>query len=467
MGPNVPERIRCKTRSIGVTMKRALASVLVLLLAACGGGGAGTSGSVAQPPGAQPPPPPPTQAGAFADTTGRVGLFQEFDRFMTPDQIQSDAPRYDAVWASSQPQQWASHHPGMVVSHYFIPQEDRSILSQHGLDWWQANHPDWILYACDANDTPTHDFAYWAGVDRADVPLDFHNPDVIDYQVRQLNGANAIASGANSLSIDQVVFQNAMVGGNPNFGQTVKSGEYACGVWKNGTFVRRYSGVNDPAWTADMVAFVKAARQIVNTDPTLAPHHLKILINHPLTSPTNATEQALFDSVDAIINERGYSDYARYQTPADANVFRPTTDYLLYAQSRGIAVFTINYFNTTEVSPQQREYIVAAYFMANQGREYLFITPTTTGAGYEHNYPEYEAKLGTPCGAYYGGPYIYYRKFSNGLVVLNSGSLPAASQRANLPSNHAYTDVDGRKVTNPLNVASNDGYVLLTTNGCS
>jgi hypothetical protein len=444
-------------------MKRALAFVFVLTLAACGGSGGGGTGSVVQQPPTGPPAPP--APATFADTTGRVGLLQVFDRFMTPEQIHNDAPRYDAVWGASQASPWLSRHPGMLVSRYFIPQEDRSLLSGHDLNWWQTNHPDWILYACEANGTPTHDFSYWAGVDRPDVPLDFHNPAVIDYQVRQLNGASAIANGHNALAIDQIVFQDAMVGGNPNFGQSVKTGEYACGIWQNGTFVRRYTGVNDPAWTADMVAFVKAARRIVDTDPTLAPYHLKIVINHPLTSINNANEQALFENVDGILDERGYADFGRYRSSADANLFRRTTDYLLYAQSRGLAVYTNNTFNVNEVAPAQREYAIAAYFMANQGREYMFITPSKGAT--EHNYPEYSVQLGAPCGSYYGGPYIYYRKFNGGLVVLNSGSLPAASKSATLPSNHTYTDINGRHVTNPLSVASNDGYVLLTTNGCS
>lgn len=441
-------------------MKRPATAAFLFLLAACGGGGGGTSAGSVPPPaagGGQPAPP-----ATFADTTGRVGLFQEFDRAMTPQQIQADAPRYDAVWGASQAQLWVSVHPGILVSRYFIPQEDRSSLSGHDLNWWQANHPDWILYACQANGTPTHDLAYWPGVDKPDVPLDFHNPAVIDYQVRQLNGASAIANGQNALAIDQIVFFDAMVGGNPNFGQTVNPGEYACGIWQNGQFVRRYSGVNDPAWTTDMVAFVQGARHIVNTDPVLAPHHLKIIINHPLSSVTNATEQALFANVDGVLDEAGYTDNGRYVLPADANRFKYTTDYLIYAQNHGLAVYVIDSLHDTAVTPQQREYAIATYFMANEGRAYLYVSPSTGGA--EHNYPEYDAKLGAPCGEYSGGPAIYYRKFDAGLVVVNSG---AASQAATLPSNHSYTDLDGRNVSNPLNVASNDAYVLLTSNGCS
>ncbi len=382
---------------------------------------------------------------------------------MTPQQIQGDAPRYDAVWGASQPQLWAAAHPGMVLTRYFIPQEDRSQLSGHDLNWWQTNHPDWILYACDANNTPTHDFAYWGGVDKPDVPLDFHNSDVIDYQVRQLNGANAIANGDTALAIDQIVFEDAMVGGNPNFGQTVKSGEYACGVWQNGTFVRRYNGIHDPAWTADMVAFVKAARRIVTTDPVLAPYHLKIVVNHPLGSIGDPNEQAVLSNIDGMVDENGYTANGRYT--GTSTLFHATTAYLVYLQKRGLAAFIINSFQDPAVTPLQREYALATYFMANEGGADMYISPSTGGG--EQNYSEYSVQLGKPCGEYSGGPHIWYRRYSAGLVVVNSDSLTSASVNLALPGNHNYTDIEGRTVSNPLSVAPSDGYVLLTSNGCS
>jgi hypothetical protein len=47
---------------------------------------------------------------------------------------------------------------------------------------------------------------------------------------------------------------------------------------------------------------------------------------------------------------------------------------------------------------------------------------------------------------------------------VNAGG--GVSERATLPSGHSYADLEGRTVTNPLTIASNDGYVLKTTNGC-
>jgi hypothetical protein len=452
-------------------MQRLLAAGFAIVLAACGGGGGGASMSASAPGnggnGSLPPPVSSSSNGPtiIADTTGRVGLFQEFDRFMTSGQIQADAPHYDAVWGASQPQLWNSGHPGIVTMRYFIPQEDRLMESGHDITWFQTNHPEWILYACRADGTPTHDYAYWAGVDVADVPLDFHNPDVIDYQVRQLNGMNAIQNGDAALAIDQIIFSNAMVGGNPNFGQTVKPGEYACGVWQGSTFVRRYTGVNDPAWTADSIAFVKTARQIVKSDSTLAPYHLKIVVNHPLGALSDPREQELLANVDGLVDERGYADRGRYTGAGDANLFKATTQYLIYLQKHGIAAFVINSFQDPAVTADQREYALAAYYMANEGGEDIYISPST--GGLNENFPEYAVQLGKPCEEYHGGPDIYYRRYSGGLVVLNSGSLPKAAVSASLPANHTYADVDGRRVTNPLSVSSGDGYILTTTNGCS
>lgn len=449
-------------------MRVAGCALLVLILTACGGGGSGAGSSVnapALPTSAPGGPPPASGPTIIADTTGRVGLFQEFDRFETAAQIQSDAPHYDAVWGASNAQLWSAAHRGMIVSRYFIAQEDHSQLSEHDLTWFRSNHPDWILYACRADGTPTHDLAYWSGVSRPDVPLDFHNPAVIDYQVRQINGGYAAANGYNAIAIDQVIFEDAMVGGNPNFGQSVTPGEYACGIWDGTTFVRRYTGFSDPAWTADMIAFVKGARSLLSTDPTLAPHHMKILVNHPLGTLNDPNEQALLSTIDGLVDERGYGDYGRYNTPADANIFHSTTTYLSAVQKRGIAVFIINYFADAAVTPAQREYTVAAYFMANEGGADLFITPDVGGS--QEDFPEYSASLGTPCGEYSGGPYIYMRKYTGGLVVLNAGSLPAASENATLPANQTYHDIDGRPVTNPLSIKSNDGYVLTTSDGCS
>ncbi|HEV3153333.1 MAG TPA: hypothetical protein VGZ02_06000 [Candidatus Baltobacteraceae bacterium] len=477
------------------------------LLSACGGGGGGSStpplpggGNNPSPaasgsphassapsatpgPGSTPTPfatptplptPTPTPAGAgqtiLPNTTGRFSLIQVIDLRMTQQQIQAEAPYEDAVWAAFSPSTWNQSHPGMITSRYMIPLNDENAISGHDLTWWQQNHPDWILYTCDSNGNPTHYVARDDGF--PDVPLDFHNPQVIDYQVRQMLGPYMIANGYNALALDQVSFSNYTSGPNAILGQSDpgynygSDGWYGCGVWEGSTFVKRYTMgylQPDPAFIADIVNWVKTARQILTTDPTLAPYHLKLLVNHPLGELSDPNEQAILSNVDGIMNENGFSNYNRYGINVGHLV-----QYMQYAQANHVAFFSINYFCLnggspceTSVTPQQLEFAMAAYQMGNEGGAALYVSPST-GEIYSYH-PEFATRLGTPCAEYSVSGTVYYRKFTGGLAIVNNSFTPSSLQ---LPA-HAYTDIEGRSVTNPLQLGANDGYVLTTTNGCS
>ncbi|HET9029226.1 MAG TPA: hypothetical protein VFN49_03545, partial [Candidatus Aquilonibacter sp.] len=252
------------------------------------------------------------------------------------------------------------------------------------------------------------------------------------------------------------------------------TGYYGCGIYQSGKFVRRYTGRTDPAWTTDTVAWVKAARSILKTDTVIAPYNLKLIVNHPAANVANANEQAILQNVDADLNETGYSDYGAYQQSTKAGLFKVTTDWVIYAQAHGTAPLIVDKFDqTTAITSKQLEYSIATYLMGHQGTARLFVG-NSNGYGIEQYHGEYATNYGAPCGAYYGGaaydstnPQIYYRRFANAVIVVNSGSLPTrTSELAHLPTGHTYKDLEGRAVTNPLTVASNDAYVLLTTNGC-
>jgi len=64
-------------------------------------------------------------------------------------------------------------------------------------------------------------------------------------------------------------------------------------------------------------------------------------------------------------------------------------------------------------------------------------------------------QLGAPCSA-------MYEDASNAQITM------FGTENATLPTNHTYTDLEGRTVTNPLPVASSDAWELTTGgNGCS
>ncbi|MEO9263004.1 MAG: hypothetical protein ABI282_02855 [Candidatus Baltobacteraceae bacterium] len=394
---------------------------------------------------------------------------------MPSSQIIADAYRYAAVWSSFNPLPWYQGNPRTQISRYYVPPEDSNLISGNNLAWWKANHPDWILYTCDTNNNPTTQIAYVPGIGFPDVPLDIHNPLVIQYQLQQSLIPYLIANHYEAAAFDQINFNNILVGGNPELGQSIIPGYYACGVYQNGTFVRRYASKSDPQYGVDMLNWLRTARSLLNAS------HLEIFVNHTVQSQSDPNEIALLSLVDMEMVEPGFSDYGFYQRQGNAGVFLVTVNWMKWLQSHNVAIGIIDKFDQgqTFVSPLELEYSIATYLMGEEQGAYLFTAPdnctqpcTTYGYGTEQWHQEYTASIGTPCKEMYGGatydprnPQIWYRRFSGGISVVNSGSLPIPSETATLPTNHTYVDLEGRAITNPLTVASNDAYVLLTGNG--
>lgn len=394
---------------------------------------------------------------------------------MTTAQIDSEAPHYDSIWGSFSAGTWDGAHPGMIVSRYEIPNDDENMISGHDLAWWQANHPDWVLYACDAGGNPTKDVP-WAETGFADVPLDIHNPDVVNYQAHLL-GNYMIANGYNTLAADNITFVNYLEAPNPVLGEgSVQKNWYACGVYQNGSFVRRYGSAGssdfdqpDPAWISDLINWLAQTQQIFATDATLAPHHLHIIVNHPvLDSSPNANEQSMLNYIDGMVDENGYTHYG---TLLSGNNFAGTLNWAEYLQAHHKAAFITDYFCTgsgcssdvSSLTAQQVDWALSSYAIGNEGGEDLYTSPHG-GSLYSYR-PEYSTSYGAPCSSYTMlSSFVYERKFQGALVVVNASG---SSYNLTLPAGHTYHDIEGRTVSNPLVLSGTDGYVLLTSNGCS
>ncbi len=402
----------------------------------------------------------PTNTFMPTSTTGRISSFQIFDEtgngIISAAAAAADGYRYTAVWGvrPGMGATWRVSNASLRSSYYFLADSDMSTSAWgyigHSLAWWQANHPSWILYKCNATtNAPTKSPAYDSGL--PNVPLDIHNPAVVAYQIAQAGGY-AARTGYSALAADEVTYWIPATGG---------AGYYGCGIYSGGVFVRRYSGENDPKWATDLVNWVKTAHSIAaNT------YHLKFIVNHP-GGYTNTNEATLLSNVDADMDETGFTRYGKYQV--GAGTILNEVKWMQFAQAHGAAVLINQDWGSLAVGAPQRDYSAATYLLGNEQAASVFVTPHT-GYGVETFYhPEYAAaNLGAPCGEYYAGtrPSIYYRRFANALVVVNAGG--TGTQTAALPSGHRWTDLEGRTVSNPLSlpIAANDGYVLKTTNGC-
>lgn len=391
---------------------------------------------------------------------------QIFDEYrantITAQQAMADGPRYGIVWGPrpGMPRNWHANNPSLVATYYMPQETDASSVSWgrigHDLAWWEKTHPDWILYACTPSGTPTKSAAYIAQLPN-NVPLDVHNPDVIAYQIRT-TAAYSIANDYNGLAVDEVVFYNAT-------GSALGTGYYGCGIYSRGKFVRRYNGEEDPAWTADTVAWVKRAHDLLTTDRVIAPHHIKLVINHPAGNVADPNEQAILENTDSDLNEVGFSDYGNYH--ASYSLFKTTTDWMRFVQAHGVkALIGDNFSQTTPLTRIQVEYALATYLMGDEGNAELF-AGNSNSYGAEQYLPQYQTDAGAPCGDYYADPKypaIWYRKYSNAFIIVNSGS--SSTQIAHMPPNRKYIDIMWRRARNPMVVASGDAFVLLTDGGC-
>ena len=98
--------------------------------------------------------PPPSAA--WKDTTDGIHAFLTFDSKVDPALAAAYADKIDYVWGSTESKiSWwrASKNPNVVLSKYIPftrdPAPNSSIGKDEHLAWWQANHPELVLYTCD------------------------------------------------------------------------------------------------------------------------------------------------------------------------------------------------------------------------------------------------------------------------------------------------------------------------------
>ena len=422
--------------------------------------------------------PAPTSAPTFppgpsggSGVAGAVNMFQIFDYSTTGAQSTAAAKNTTAVWgagdgdAGASAATWRAGNPNLSAIQYFVQPTDYNPISHHNLAWFQANHPDWVVYDCDSNNQPTHVVAYQPGLP-SDVPLDIHNADVVQYQIQTVADF-AIAHGANAIGADQTLFFDYDGKQAPGF--------YGCGIYQNGAFVRRWGASgggfpnHDPQWNHDVSAWAATAKQILNTNPTYVAHHLKLFVNHPAGNLANADEQKLIANVDGMVDETGFVDYGNYASVP--SLFPTALAYMEYVQRQSKAILMTAKFSGSlngdssdnGLTASQVAYAIGSYLIGNEGNASLFITPGPYGAVY--NYPQIatiNSQLGTSCGGYINAGSAYVRKFSHGMVVVNPSTTSAT-----LTLNGIYSDVMGRGVTGTtLNVSPANAYILLGTGGC-
>jgi hypothetical protein len=440
------------------------AVALAVAIASCGGAGTAMNalpwGSPPPSPSTSPSPtlppsPSPSPSGlpsakplanpVLSDTWNGIGLFQPFDGYISQSEATADAGRYVMTWGPGKPMAWLSGN-SQISTGYYLPFDTDADAGDfgslgHTLAWWQnGNHADWVLYHCDRQ-TPA-----WVGGLPKNVPLDISNPAVVAYQMG-LVVPYMEANGYRSLAVDVLALNNDPGG---------------CGVWtQNHTvWVPKFSGqVHDQQWANAVMYWMAYTQWYLHERSPQIP----VLVNSPgWVNQGDPAEEALIAHLDGFQDEAGFTGWGLHLVTDSS--FQNKIWWATYIQGFGKAYLVTDLWQNAEPDPVQRDFAVSTYLMG-KAHQSAMVTAQYGNYGVEHYWPEFASPVGSPCGAMVRTQGLYVRKYTGALVVVN----PTASTVSySLPRAVAsYADIEGRTVSDPLSVGQDDGWVLLTTNGCT
>ena len=371
---------------------------------------------------------------SFIDTYDGIHAFLTFDYSVTD--VATAASHADYVWGADESNiagYRASSQPQIVLSKYipFTRDPDES----HDLAYWQALHPDWVLYQCDQV-TPAYEFG------DSNVSLDITNPDVVDWQITSY-AMPAADAGYDMIAADNFTLSN-------DFG--------ACGIFQNGQWKALYSGADDPQYTADVLAW---AQSFATRLHSLSPKPLGLVPNFqiggvPYTDPNVVQVVA---TVDAILDECGFTGCSGGY-PAESSWLN-IQSFVEYVQGQNKAYYAINEFGDSPPLPDADvQWALASYLMSKEHASAIF-TSGVQQYGSDNWRPEYSAAIGTPCGAMQSTQGVYAREYKHGYAIANPSANAAAFT---LPSG-SFQDLHGSAVSGSVPLAAGTGTVLLDTGG--
>lgn len=372
----------------------------------------------------------------FIDTWNGIHLFQPFD-YDISDPARG-ALRYDSVWGASKYNiaAWRQGNPHIFLTYYIPFHRDGgtfgNLAAHHDLRWWQAHHPDWVLYKCDRK-TPAYAYGD-AGV----VPLDFSNPAFISWQVQNY-AQPASSAGYDGIGADNVDLAN---------------GYGACGIYRKGSWVQLYTGrVTDAMWNKNVLSWLSRMQRALHA----LPRPLALIPNVSFGSSLADTPllQQFVTHVDGIGEEDGFTNQGRGYVTDSAWVQHMRI--IAYVQAQGKPYYVTNQFSSV-VGRQQIQWALASYLMGKFHTEALFISKYQQYGG-ELWYQEYAAHIGYPTGQMYQRQQVYWRSYSRGLVIVNPSS--ARTYTVTFPAGRRYIDLYSHAVGRTITLPAHTGMVLL------
>jgi hypothetical protein len=310
---------------------------------------------------------------------------------------------------------WKQAVPKISISYYMPYSRAPSASKGFGLEFWQATHPDWILYQCDQKTV-----AFWDGetAPSGSVPLDFTNPDVIKWQVTNQSVY------AQSMGYDAMAFDN--FGGGSR--QGVNSGK-ACGViLNNGSWAYRFNQSTNAYDPRQQDFFREASVQWIEQASKLmaaVTPKLGIVPNNAI-GPSGWGRSSLgirvMDSSTGILSERGFSGWG--SGPIEEQELLDEYEWMSLLESKGKSYYSINETpgpKGENVSDEWAEWVIGAFLVGSQPRSALWLGAIASYGNWSFTHEGLGVPIGTPLQKNFSvlPGRALLRNFTGGIAILN------------------------------------------------
>lgn len=393
----------------GITRRSLLAGTAAAALL-----GAGTTQAAAATSALTLPNPP-------ADGIGRG---QVFDNSIPNRSVYAGLVQF--VWGASSLAQPADAVPSAYMPAF------RDFDKTHTLAWYQANHPDWVVYLADRT-TPAWEFG-----NTTYVPIDIQNPAVRSYYWNTFVQPK-IEAGYPIIAFDNVCTFNA-------FGS---SGHFD----SSGAWVQQYSGARvDSAWSGavlDWLSYLSGRLHAAGIGMAA-----NITWNASVQLADIRTAVGL---VDVYVDEQGFTVHrdANYNDQAWLDKYNFTRE--IAGTTLHFAINQTTADTLAAASQVQIDWAVANYLLYREQKSMM----TLCGVGEYHVWvdcPQLHVDIGQPSGTpVLDASGAYTRQYQRGMALVNPSS--TATAVVALPSG-TWTDLHGATVSGQLSLPPNSGSVL-------
>jgi hypothetical protein len=323
----------------------------------------------------------------------------------------------------------------------------------HPISWYQANHPDWLVYRNDRT-TLALSFEYRtaAGQPFHLPPVDITNPTVREY-IWNRRVAPVLLEGHRLISFDN---------GGPLNGDGRAGVKDASGGWK-----QLFSGAGrDPAYVRAVREWLEWMRRRIHAAGA------RVAMNMDYGRGVEAEFITVAGAADLVLHEGSFvdqrcsKDHVRYQDDVPG---RPPIDYWTarfttfrqVARERGLVLTQA--CTAGQLQPGVVSWAVANYLLVRGPQTFIAFyggPPPATVRNLVLERPEFSVQIGAPTGepARIPGTKMWSRAYTNGIVLVNPSATSAHSTA--LPAG-TYRDLEGRLWRGRITVPPTTGLVLV------